>query len=345
MTMVLAAFSSGVGRVLRAPAVLAGVFAVSLLLAIPASHLVRLGIAEELGNSRVSEELVQGASLEWWDQYLETSSGLGRSFTTNVIGFAAVLDNASRFLDNQRSVPAVAALAALYLVIWLFLVGGVIDRFARDRPVRSQAFFGTCGTFFVRFLRLAVVAGAGYWLLFGPIHGWLFGSLYSAATSGLTVERTAFVVRLALYVLFGGLLVTWTLMLDYAKVRAVVEDRRSMLGAMLAGSRFALVHPKKTGLLWGLNALALILVTGLYALVAPGVTDPGGMAWTTFAIGQAYVVARLFLKLLTYASETALFQAMLAHSAYTAAPLPVWPDSPSVEAITNAAALSRPPAS
>jgi hypothetical protein len=337
MTIVLAAFSSGIGRVLRAPAVLAGVFAVSLILAIPASHLVRIGIADGLGNSRVADELVQGVSLEWWDQYLETASGLARSFTPNVIGFAAVLDNTSRFLDNQHAVPAVAALAAIYLVTWLFLVGGVIDRLARDRPVRSQAFFGTCGTFFMRFVRLAVVAGAGYWLLFGPIHSWLFGSLYGAATSGLTVERTAFIVRVALYLLFGGLLVTWTLMLDYAKVRAVVEDRRSMLGAMLAGSRFALRHPKKTGLLWGLNAIALLVVMGLYALVAPGVADPGGMAWTTFAIGQVYVAARLFLKLLTYASQTVLFQSMLAHSAYTAASLPVWPDSPSVEAITNAA--------
>lgn len=336
MTIVLAAFTSGIGRVLRAPAVLAGVFAVSLILAIPASHLVRIQIADGLGNSRVSDEMVQGVNLEWWDQYLETASGLSQSFTPNVIGFAAVLDNASRFLDNQHAVPAVAALAALYLVTWLFLVGGVIDRLARDRPVRSQAFFGTCGTFFMRFLRLAVVAGAGYWLLFGPIHGWLFGSLYASATSGLTVERTAFFVRLALYLLFGVLLVTWTLMLDYAKVRAVVEDRRSMLGAMLAGSRFALRHPKKTGLLWALNALAMLAVMLLYALVAPGVADPGGMAWTTFAIGQVYVAARLFLKLLTYASQTALFQSMLAHSAYTAAALPVWPDSPSVEAITNA---------
>ena len=41
-------------------------------------------------------------------------------------------------------------------------------------------------------------------------------------------------------------------------------------------------------------------------------------------------------QLVFYASETALFQAMLAHAAYTAAPPVVWPDSPAAEAIANA---------
>lgn len=336
MKLVLSAFRDGVGRVLGAPALLVGVFAVSLLLAMPASHLVQAQIAGSLGSSRVAEEMVQGVSTEWWGESLETASGLGQSFTTNVIGFAAVLDNVSRVLDNRGAIPAVAALAVFYVVTWLFLVGGVIDRLARARPVRTHAFFAACGTFFFRFLRLAVVAGIGYALLFGPVHGLLFGTVYGQVTSDLTVERTAFFWRLGLYLVFGALLVTWTLMLDYAKVRAVVEDRRSMLGAMLAGSRFAVRHPKKTGLLWAVNGLCLLVVMGAYALAAPGVSDPGGMAWTTFAIGQVYITARLFLKLVTYASQTALFQSMLAHAAYTAAALPSWPESPTVEAMTNA---------
>jgi hypothetical protein len=55
--------------------------------------------------------------------------------------------------------------------------------------------------------------------------------------------------------------------------------------------------------------------------------------WAGFLIAQVYLLARLFLKLHMLASQTALFQASLAHAGYTAAPAPVWPESPSAESI------------
>jgi hypothetical protein len=57
--------------------------------------------------------------------------------------------------------------------------------------------------------------------------------------------------------------------------------------------------------------------------------------WLAFAAGQIWIVARLLVKLQFLASQTALFQASLAHAAYTAAPTPVWPDSAAAEAIRN----------
>jgi hypothetical protein len=39
------------------------------------------------------------------------------------------------------------------------------------------------------------------------------------------------------------------------------------------------------------------------------------------------------VKLVFWASEVSLFQALLAHAEYAAAPLPIWPESPSAEAI------------
>lgn len=342
MNKPLTAFLDGVRRVLRAPAILAGVFTFTLLLALPAGHLVRAGITASLGSSRVADDMAAGINIEWWDHYLESASGLGRSFTPTIVGFPAVLDNLSRFLDNQHAVPAVAALGTIYVVVWMFLLGGILDRLARNRPSRAQAFFGACGVFFWRFIRLGIVAGIGYYLLFGVLHGWLFGNVYGWATRDLTVERSAFLIRLALYAVFGALLVAWTIALDYAKIRAVVEDRRSMLGAMIAGSRFAWRHPAKTGLLWLINGAAFVAILALYAFAAPGPAGAGTAAWLAFLVGQTYLLARLFLKLTVYASQTALFQDMLAHASYTAAPVPVWPESPSAEAIANAARDTRP---
>jgi hypothetical protein len=55
--------------------------------------------------------------------------------------------------------------------------------------------------------------------------------------------------------------------------------------------------------------------------------------WIGFAVGQVYVIARLWVKLVFWASETALFQSRLAHAGYVTRPDPIWPESPEADAI------------
>jgi len=343
MTSIIAAFTDGARRVWRAPAILAGVYLLILITTTLPGLVVREDIAASLGSSADADAMANGVNLEWWDRFGESASGLGRSFSPTVIGFGAPLDNLSRLLDNgpaldYGSLPvAVVALAGAYMLVWLLLAGGILDRFARNRATRGPAFFGACGVYFPRFLRLGILGLVGYWLLFGLVHGWLFDRLWNWATHDMTVERTAFVLRLALYAVFGALLVFWNVVLDYAKIRAVVEDRYSMLGALLAAWRFVVSKPAAVGGLYVLNGASFVVLLVLYALVAPGARGGGLQSWTGFAIGQVYILARLFAKLMFYASQTSLFQQSLAHAAYTAAPVPVWPDSPAAEAIINAA--------
>ena len=55
----------------------------------------------------------------------------------------------------------------------------------------------------------------------------------------------------------------------------------------------------------------------------------------------AFFVTHVFVVLLTWArvawmaAEVVFFQGELAHATYTAAPVPVWPDSPAAEALEN----------
>ena len=119
---------------------------------------------------------------------------------------------------------------------------------------------------------------------------------------------------------------------DYAKVRAVVEDRRSMLGAIRAALGFIQRNYGAAVGLFIANFSLFAIVIGLYAVVAPG----GVSGWSVpigFALGQLYVIARLWVKLVFWASETALFQQRLAHAGYVARPRPMWPDSPAADAI------------
>jgi len=337
MSSIISAFTDGVGRVRRAPAILAGVYLLLLITTTLPGLVVREDITASLGQSADADTMATGVNLEWWDRFGESASGLSRSFSPTIIGFGATLDNLSRLIDKGSWPVAVLALAGAYMLVWLLLAGGILDRFARNRATRGRAFFGACGVYFPRFLRLGILGLAGYWLLFAYVHHWLFGRLWDAATRDMTVERTAILLNLALYAVFGAMLACWNVVLDYAKIRAVVEDRHSMIGALFAAVRFVIQRPAAVGGLYLLNALYFVVVLAVYALAAPGAAGGGFQVWTGFAIGQIYIVGRLYVKLTFYASQTALFQQSLAHAAYAAPPVPTWPDSPAAEAIGNAA--------
>ncbi len=332
MKTILSSFLDGLRRVGRAPAILAGVLLLTLLVALPPAIVLRGLLDESLGDSLAADQAASGVNQEWWEEFSSEATGLGATFTPQVVGFGGVLDNLSRMLDDGAYAAAITVVASGYLLLWTFLLGGILDRYARNRAIRTQAFFSACGVFFFRFVRLGVFALIAYGLLFGPIHAWLFDRFYPWATRDWSVERNAFFLRLVLYLVFGGLLVAVNVLFDYAKVRAVVEDRRSGVGALMAAFRFIRRHPLPVFGLYALNGAVFALILALYALVAPG--SRGGWAvWAGFVATELYLLARLALKLTFYASETSLFQRLLAHAEYTAAPLPVWPESPAAESI------------
>jgi hypothetical protein len=327
------AFVDGVKRVVSAPAVLVALFLMTCVMALPLALTLRGTLDGHLGSSLAAAEAADAVNFDWWQEFQSQATGLGTTFTPSVIGFAAALDNVSSVLDARGKVAPVATVVGAYLLVWTFLAGGVVDRFARQRRTRAHGFFAASGVFFFRFLRLAVISGLMYWLLFGVVHEWLFDDMLQKVTRDVNVERTAFLWRAALYAIFGVLLVAANVLFDYAKIRAVVEDRRSMILALLASARFIGRHPGRVFGLYAINALAFLTLMALWAALAPGAGGAGASMWLGFLLAQTYLVARLFLKLHFIASQTALFQATLAHAGYTAAPAPEWPESPSAELV------------
>jgi hypothetical protein len=320
-------------RVLAAPAIVAGVYVMTFALALPLAIALREALAAHLGSSLAAETAATGVNFEWWQEFTAQATGLGTTFAPSIIGFATVLDNVGGVLDGRAPITPVATALALYLAGWAFLSGGIIDRYARQRPIRTHGFFAASGVYFFRFLRLAAIAGIVYWWLFAYVHPWLFDEQFVNLTRGLSVERNAFLIRALFYALFGAALVATGLVVDYAKVRIVVEDRRSAVGALSASIRFIRNHGRQVLALHAMNTLTLLAVLALWALLAPGAGGTGISMWVGFIVAQLYVGARLGMKLQFLASQTALFQSNLAHASYTAAPVPVWPESPAAEAI------------
>jgi hypothetical protein len=186
------------------------------------------------------------------------------------------------------------AIAAFLL--WAFLSGGIIDRYARGRPTRARGFFGACGAHFAAMVRLGL-------LLVGA-HSALHAALASRVTN-------LYVMAIALTLVLGVMLIG-----TYAQIRLVIEDRRSAVGALRAGWRFARRNP---------SSVLLFLVFA--AAIAAASTVP-------FAAVRLPVLTYLGLAL--YASGAVLFQSRLAHAGYTAGPPLAWPESPAAEAIVNA---------
>jgi hypothetical protein len=198
------------------------------------------------------------------------------------------------------------------LVFWSFVSGGILDRYARNRPTRGRGFFGACGAHFPAMLRLGIIALA------------IDAAIYQIVAR-LAAQRP-FAHALALL-----LIMVISVIATYARVRLVVEDRRSAIGALLAGLRFVRRNPAAIGLYLFFAVLAAA-ITWMDPIVT---LDPDVPSWILAGAAEIEVVLLLLLGLSLYASGIALFQARLAHASYTAAPPIEWPESPSAEAMTN----------
>jgi hypothetical protein len=202
----------------------------------------------------------------------------------------------------------------VWLVFWSLAYGGIVDRFARNRPTRAHGFFAECGGHAMALGRLAIVALAIEAALLPLAGTW----------NATRAERAG----AALVLVLGSSV------LAFARIRLVVEDRRSALGALLASIRFLRRNPSGVVLLlvFGLAAYGLNVLYG--SALKSGVLAE---EWQLRVSNEAFLAVHFWLKLVAYASGIALFQSRLAHAGYTAAPPAVWPESASAEAIANAA--------
>ena len=332
----IAAFLDGARRVARAPLLVAGIYLVTALTVVPLGLAVADAVVPHLGNSSANANVATRVDQTWWEEFQAHSGSFARTLQPRIAGFATVVMNLSGRLEAPLD-GTVVMTAVAYLVAWAFLIGGLLDRLARQWRVGSVGFLAACGVYFFRFCRLAVLATVVYAALFTVAHTWLFGDLYPLATRDVTsTSTTAVALQVGLYALFGLVLLAVNLVVDYAKIRAVVEDRRSMVGAVLASIRFVRRRPADVVGLYLLNGLVYVLLLGAYAGVTAGVTLDWSL-WQGVLIAQAYVVVRLLATLVLFASQTAYFQSQLAHPTYVAAPQPRWPRTPGSKAVSTTA--------
>ncbi len=306
---VTAALREGIARTWRASSLIAAAWFVAVATAMPLTLAVGASIYEHLGASLMAGKVADGADYDWLDEFAADSAasgGIAATVGPSVIGFAAVVDNISGFLDRIALHPTIATTLLVYLVLWTFVSGGIFERLARGGE-SGRPFLSACGEWFGRLLRIFLLQVIVFGALFAVLYPWLFYDLFYELTADVAVERTAFFIRLACYLAFAFVLALAHVLFDYAKVRMVVEDRRSALGAVRAALRFLHRNAARTATLYALNVLLLVAVLAVYAVVAPGAGAGGWGVWAGFAVSQLYIAARLWARLVFWASEMALF--------------------------------------
>ena len=173
---VLRAFQEGCRRAASAPAVFAGTVILSLVVAMNGALTERNALAAHL--DAMGSAWIHGIGPLWLTHWL-------------VYEYSQ-----PSFLD----LPS----ALTWALFWAFLSGGILDRYARNRPTRGRGFFGACGAHFPALLRLGILA----YVVHAAMSLWLAPRL----------AQSPYMRWGVMVVLFGV-----SLLVMYARVRLVVR--------------------------------------------------------------------------------------------------------------------------
>lgn len=310
------AAAQGLGLALRAPGLLLSVLAVTVIGAAPFVMAVEGPVMDSLAvQPPVSSLAPSEVDPEWWQEFQRHASGLAATFAPMILGFAAPLESVSALLDGTRRPLAMMAPVAVSALLWAFLWGGVLHRFFSGAG-SPRAFMAAGARHFRGMLAITAMAAAVSVGLYLTVHAWLFGVVYDSIASRVPSERDAFLARVILYLVFGALLVTSNAVFSFARIQ-VVSSQRHVLFAVAAA--WALVRRELSSVL-ALYVIFLVIFGA--AMTAYGAAELLGGAriggWRAVAIGQAFVLFRLFLRL--------AFSAAQVNFATSVAPLPPAPD-------------------
>lgn len=207
------------------------------------------------------------------------------------------------------------AMGLIYLAVSAFLAGGIIEVFAsEDGRFTMKKFFSGCGNNFWRFLRLLMVSSIFYGIAIGIF--FLLTLRIDSADKLATVERPGALKTQAAALLMVALLALVGAIQDYARICAVLNDRRKMFREWFKGARFVFRRFLSAYGLYVLIAIAGLVVFALIAWVRGGVNQNSYLnVFLAFVIGQIAIASRAWTRMTFYAAEIDLYRKLSQASA------------------------------
>jgi len=309
---ILSIIRDGLRRVTASPQLILFLWLFNFAMALPLALVMSDQIESSLGASRVQEKLRHGFDFDWYEEFSHNANDLGKTFSPAVIGVGPFLGNLEAWFNGSLFAgnTGIISLGAGYMIVWMFLLGGILERFAhRDEPLMMEQFFRACGRYILRFISLFLLSAVFYVLIFTFVTPALF-SFITNSTRDTTVERNVFFLVAGAYALIALLLATVNMVFDYAKIATVVKGHRNMFVAAFDGVRFVFAHPAKTYGLYLVLGIFLALALGIYSLIAPGAGQVSGLAiFLAFLLGQIFLAIKLILRLTFFGGQMALYEA------------------------------------
>jgi hypothetical protein len=267
-------------------------FFANLGLAAVAGLPIYRGILRFTGHSLMSQRLVQGLSVNWLTDFAINSPG-----------------------SLSRYAEMIALFGLLSILVNTLLAGGVLSRLREiEGPFSLAIFFRATARYAWRLIRLMILGLICYWIVFRLVNQSL-GDYVGRWTAPWQDERAVFWARLAVTILLLFGLCMVNLVVDYARVKLVMEDGSSAVEAFLSSLGFCLGRFRRAVTVYALPSLAGFALLGVYWLVvpwhwvnaagaAPGAPYREPLIVALLFIGQQLVMfGRYWFRVATWASE------------------------------------------
>jgi hypothetical protein len=302
------ALVQGIADVVKSPFMLMAIAILTIAIALPFAAVLHSRLQQSLAVQPPVSLADTEIDPEWWMEFREHARGLASTFTPAVLGFAATLDGLSGVLDGTRPPAAILLPFVISVVAWAFIWGGALRRFQQRRAIGPGGFVRAGRDHVLSFTVIAAAAALVNVLLYLTVHALLFGPIHRALVAMTTTERDAFLVRVVLYAVFFSLIALVSLIADYARVAAVTGRAGSAASMIVDSIRFVRGHLGAVAALFVMTGAMFVALTAAYGVLEIyGGSQIGG--WRAIAIGQAYVLVRLAIRLTFAASELRLFNA------------------------------------
>ncbi len=266
-------------------------FLANLALAAAAGFPIYHGIQSFTEHSLMGRELARGFSVDWLTDFTFNNPGA---------------------LDRYAAV--IVSMGLLSLALNSILAGGVLARFRAPESSYSLGdFFRHTGRYAGRLLRLLVVGLVCYWIVF-ELQNEVLGRLVDHWTVNWADDRSAFCAHLAVAlpaVLGLGFV---NLVMDYARVRLVLEEGTGALQASLAALGFSLGRLRRAVGVYVVPSCFGLALLGVYRLLFPWGFANAAIAGEShfrqplalallFVVQQLVMFARYWFRVATWASE------------------------------------------
>jgi len=200
-------------------------------------------------------------------------------------------------------------LIILYLILQIFIKGGIIgvlNDFQED--ISLQNFFGYCGKYFGRFLRLFLISIPVYLIAIGIPAAIIskVGLVFTKEALNAWPSFILYDVKLLAYIIIFTII---NMVFDYAKIRVVATGNKSTLKETWSALKFVFRNFFKA---WGIYwLLVLFFATGVFAYMEIEQALPANhliFILIVFVLQQVFFLFRLWIKTVFYASQIEFYK-------------------------------------